>query len=177
MNKSKYLKKLYRKLYFFGKQERQSIVDYYSEIIDDAVENGKNEELAVAELEPPEVIASKYRKQRKEEWVNSGKKIPTWFWIALIVGSPLWIGLFAGVIGIIVGIACAILGICVGFVVGGLCSVVYGLIVLFTDFGLGLLELGSGIFIFALGLLIVVGVVTLCKKIIVKIKSLKETNK
>ena len=98
MNKSKYLKKLYHKLYFFGKEERQSIVDYYSEIIDDLTESGKTEEAAVSELEPPEVIASNYRQQRKTEWVESGKKVPAWFWVVLIAGSPILIGLWSGII-------------------------------------------------------------------------------
>ncbi len=177
MNKSKFLKKLYRKLYFFSKGERQSIVDYYSEIIDDLIENGKSEESAVYELESPEVIASNYRKQRKTEWIDSGKKIPTWFWVTLIAGAPIWIGLIAAIIGIVVGISCALIGVSVGFTVGGLVAAVYGVITIFTDFAFGLSTFGTGIFLFALGLLITLGIIWLLKKIIVKIKRLKEINK
>lgn len=177
MNKSKFLKKLYRKLCFFGKDERQTIVDYYSEIIDDLIENGKNEESAISELEPPEVIASNYRKQRKTEWIDSGKKISAWFWVALIAGLPIWIGIIAAIIGIVVGISCACIGVSVGFTVGGLAIAVYGLITIFTDFAVGLSTFGTGIFLFALGLLITIGIIWLLKKIIAKIKRLKEINK
>ncbi len=177
MNKSKFLKKLYRKLYFFSKDERRSIVDYYSEIIDDLIENGKSEESAVSEFEPPEVIASNYRKQRKTEWIDSGKKIPTWFWIVLIAGSPILIGLLVGAIGIVFGILGAVLGVTIGFTVGGLAAAVYGLITIFTDFAFGLSTFGTGLFLCALGLLIIIGVVTLSKKIIAKIKYSKEINK
>lgn len=177
MNKSKFLKKLYRKLYFFGKDERQAIVDYYSEIIDDLIENGKSEESAISELDSPEVIASNYRKQRKTEWIDSGKKISAWFWVALIVGSPIWIGIIAAIIGIVVGISCACIGVSVGFTVGGLVIAVYGLITIFTDFAFGLSTFGTGIFLFALGLLITIGIIWLLKKIIAKIKRFKEINK
>lgn len=177
MNKSKFLKKLYRKLYFFNKDERQSIVDYYSEIIDDLIENGKSEEVAVLELEPPEVIASNYRKQRRTEWIDSGKKIPTWFWATLIAGAPIWLGLIAASIGIVVGIFCAVLGVTVGFTVGGLVATIYGVITIFTDFAFGLSTFGTGMFLCALGLLITVGIISLLKKIIAKIKRLKEINK
>lgn len=177
MNKSKYLKKLYRKLYFFDKNERQSIVDYYAEIIDDLMESGKTEESAVSELEPPEVIASNYRKQRKTEWTESGKKIPALFWIVLIAGSPILIGLLGAAIGIVVGISCAVLGVTVGFTVGGFATAVYGLITMFTDFAFGLSTFGTGLFLCGLGLLVTIGIISLSKKIIAKIKHSKEINK
>lgn len=177
MNKTKYLKKLYRKVYFVSKEERQSIVDYYSEIIDDLMENGKSEESAVSELESPEVIASNYRKQQKNERVESEKQIPTWFWIALIAGSPIWLGLLCAAIGIVVGISCAVLGVSVGFTIGGLFAAIYGLITMFTDFAFGLSMFGTGLFLCALGLLVTIGIISLSKKIITKIKHSKEINK
>lgn len=177
MNKSKYLKKLYRKLYFFGRDERKSIVDYYSEIIDDAIESGKTEELAVSELESPEIIARKYRKQRKTEWENAGKKIPTWFWVVLLVGSPVWLALFVSVLAVVIAVVAAVFAVIVGFTVGGIVFVISGIVNMFLDFSLGLAKLGTGIFVFALGSLIAIGSHILLKKIIKRIKSYKELNK
>ena len=54
MNKKQYLKRLERALKNAPRRDREQYLDYYSELIDDAIENGRRERDIVAELESPD---------------------------------------------------------------------------------------------------------------------------
>lgn len=56
MNKTDFLEKLKKGLAPISGNERQSVLDYYDEMISDRIENGKTEEEAVAELGSPESV-------------------------------------------------------------------------------------------------------------------------
>lgn len=56
MNKTDFLENLKKGLGSISGNERQSVLDYYDEMISDGVENGKTEEEAVAELGSPESV-------------------------------------------------------------------------------------------------------------------------
>lgn len=56
MNKTDFLENLKKRLGSISGNERQSVLDYYDEMISDGVENGKTEEEAVAELGSPESV-------------------------------------------------------------------------------------------------------------------------
>lgn len=56
MNKIDFLEKLKKGLAPISGNERQSVLDYYDEMISDRIENGKTEEEAVAELGSPESV-------------------------------------------------------------------------------------------------------------------------
>lgn len=56
MNKTDFLEKLKKGLAPISGSERQSVLDYYDEMISDRIENGKTEEEAVAELGSPESV-------------------------------------------------------------------------------------------------------------------------
>lgn len=57
MTKLKFLKKLSYELGCLEKREREKSLSYYSEIIDDRIENGLSEKLTVLEMEDISVIA------------------------------------------------------------------------------------------------------------------------
>lgn len=59
MNKNDYLKRLERALKNISKEERQRTLSYYSELIDDRIEEGIPEAQAVSGLETPEAVASR----------------------------------------------------------------------------------------------------------------------
>lgn len=56
MNKTDFFEKLKKGLAPISGNERQSVLDYYDEMISDRIENGKTEEEAVAELGSPESV-------------------------------------------------------------------------------------------------------------------------
>ena len=73
--------------------------------------------------------------------------------------AGLIVGLLAGAFGLVVGLFAA----CAGLVVGGVGATVYGVIMLFSEFGYGLACAGGGICSFALGALAAIGLFKLCK--------------
>ena len=64
MNKKQYLKRLERALKNAPRRDREQYLDYYSELIDDAIENGRRERDIVAELESPETVAEQWLMER-----------------------------------------------------------------------------------------------------------------
>ena len=161
MVRKEFNKRLRKSLKGLNKQERQEVIDYYNEMIDDSIESGKTEEQAIEELGSPEDLAKKilsenYPVEPISADKGSGKKKksglkPLWI-LLIIIGSPLWLGLAIGAAGLIVGL-----------VVGGVGATVYGVIMLFIEFGYGLAFLGGGICSFALGALAAIGLFKLCK--------------
>ena len=59
MVRKKFDKRLIKSLKGLSRQERQEVIDYYNEMIDDSIESGKTEEQAIEELGSPEDLAKK----------------------------------------------------------------------------------------------------------------------
>lgn len=59
MNKNEYMKRLEKALSGVPREERERTLSYYSELIDDRVEEGIDEQRVVSELEAPEAVASR----------------------------------------------------------------------------------------------------------------------
>lgn len=181
MVRKEFNKRLRKSLKGLSRQERQEVIDYYNEMIDDSIESGKTEQEAIAELGSPEDLAKKilsenYPVEPISADKGSGNKKksslkPLWI-VLIIIGSPLWLGLAIGAAGLIVGLLAGALGLvvglfaaCAGLVVGGVGATVYGVIMLFSEFGYGLACAGGGICSFALGALTAIGLFKLCKRI------------
>lgn len=90
MNKTDFLEKLKKGLAPISGNERQSVLDYYDEMISDRIENGKTEEEAVAELGSPESVVEnilaefavsgeknmkKYEKTERKVGINGKSKL------------------------------------------------------------------------------------------------------
>jgi uncharacterized membrane protein len=108
MNKAEFLQRLESELSGIPEKERLEHINFYSEMIDDRVEEGFSEEDSVAQIGTVEHIVSQivtdkyYVKQS-----NSSKRcgsMPTWAIVLLIVGSPLWISIAAAVFAIIIAL-------------------------------------------------------------------------
>lgn len=179
MVRKKFDKKLRKSLKGLSRQERQEVIDYYNEMIDDSIESGKTEEQAIEELGSPEdlskkILSENYPVEPISADKGGGKKKksglkPLWI-LLIIIGSPLWLGLAIGAAGLIVGLLAGVLGLvvglfaaCAGLVVGGVGATVYGVIMLFIEFGYGLACAGGGICSFAFGALAAIGLFKLCK--------------
>lgn len=159
MTKKEYLRKLKNQLYFLNSEEKRSIVDYYREMIDDKIESGCAEEIAVGGLESPKTVADKVRKDRKAEGKSTGVKLDAPIIILLIVGSPLWLGLAIGALVVALVVPTVL-------VVSGAASCIAGIIELFRSVSIGATMIGSGLAAGALGCLAWVAVIWLIKKAI-----------
>ena len=179
MVRKKFDKRLRKSLKGLSRQERQEVIDYYNEMIDDSIESGKTEEQAIEELGSPEDLAKKilsenYPVEPISADKGSGKKKksglkPLWI-LLIIIGSPLWLSIAVVAFGVALGLLVCALGLvvglfaaCAGLVVGGVGATVYGVILLFIEFGYGLACAGGGICSFALGALAAIGLFKLCK--------------
>jgi len=113
MNKWEFLGKLESKLSHLPRQDVVERLHFYSEIIDDCVEEGLTEEEAVARIGSVDEIASQIAmdvpmvklKEKKTEQTKFEEKIPespkkgeksklrAWEIVLLCVGSPIWASL------------------------------------------------------------------------------------
>lgn len=84
MNKEAFLKKLRKSLSGLPPKEAEEQLSFYSEMIDDRMEEGLSEEeavLAVGPIEAP-VLPNK-----------TGRRLKTWEIVLLALGSPIWLAL------------------------------------------------------------------------------------
>ena len=103
MKKQEFLNQLKTRLWALSPADIQRSLDYYSEMIDDRLEDGLSEEEAVAALgdldeivkqimqempHPPAAIKKEQKQQRR---------IVPWVIVLLVLGSPVWIPLVASV--------------------------------------------------------------------------------
>lgn len=76
MNQEMYLRKLKRRIKSLPDNERQTILDFYREIIQDKIENGESEVQAVAELGDVNILAQKILMENvNRKPVNVGKTV------------------------------------------------------------------------------------------------------
>lgn len=106
MNKAEFLQTLDQRLKTLGESDRQRSVHYFSEIIEDRMEEGMSEEEAVADLESLDDIVEGILNEREEAESLAAlspktRRFPLWLTILLLVlGSPVWIPLLLTVISV-----------------------------------------------------------------------------
>lgn len=106
MNKFEFITALRAKLWSIPAEDRQRSVDYYSEMIDDRMEDGLSEEAAVAAIgdldeivknilaETPAAEPAKQTKKQK-------RKLSWWEILLLVLGSPVWVSLLIAVAAVV----------------------------------------------------------------------------
>lgn len=97
MNKQQFLDELKNRLNGMNEGDIQKSLEFYSEMIDDSIEDGMTEEQATASLgNINDIIAqikADYSDEKKSEKREAPPKpsVPVWAIILLIIGSPLWL--------------------------------------------------------------------------------------
>ena len=98
MDKQEFLSKLRAKLFGLPQKELEERLSFYSEMIDDRIEEGLSEETAVKELGTVDVVAgqiiaeiplSKLVKER----IKPKRALNVWEIVLLAIGSPIWLSL------------------------------------------------------------------------------------
>ena len=95
MDKQMFLKTLAEKLQGLPQSDIKKSLEYYSEIIDDRMEDGASEEEAVGAMESPEETARQILMEMSLPKVVKAKVRPLhplkpWELVLLILGSPVW---------------------------------------------------------------------------------------
>lgn len=122
MTKREFLEEL---LYEFRQYPREDIygfLDYYTEQIDDRVEEGMTEEEAVASLGSVQTIASQIKAELSR---SSGRntntyerkrgKLPAWAILLLVLGSPIWLSLLIAAGAVLFSVLIVIWSVVIAF--------------------------------------------------------------
>ena len=191
MNKSDFLVALSFKLKGLPEEDIEERIAFYSEMIDDRIEEGATEAEAVADIGSPEEIA----RQTIEEYplarlvkkkMKPKRRLRAWETVLLVLGSPVWlpllISVFAVVLALYVVLWTAIICLWatfasfVGAAFGGIAS---GIIFIIEGNVLsGAAMIGAGIFLAGLAIFVFFGcraatkgIILLTKKLALSIKN------
>lgn len=166
MNKAKYISELNKHLHKLSSDNRKKYLDFYSEIIDDRIEEGLSEEEATTALGTPEALARQiFEEAGLDPEQATKRKMKTWELILLIAGSPVWGSLAVAFFAVFIALyavlwcvdiclwaadlcfaACGFAGMAAGIALMATGHVPQGLFLL----GCGLFCVGVGIFWFFL---------------------------
>lgn len=148
MNKQEFLSRLRTGLCGVSKGEREERLTFYSEMIDDRIEEGLSEEEAVAAVGTVEdVLAQVDIEKGATQQINlsDGKKRNVFAATLLILGSPVWVSLFIAAFAVVLSLYVAVwAGVIVSlwaivvslwaaffsFVAGGFGGVIYGVVLI-----------------------------------------------
>ena len=180
MTEKEYLKELKRNLSALKRSDRNSLIEFYKEMIEDKIENGKTER------EAADVVAKRTLAEYgiDEEELSKQKKISGTTLALVIIGSPLWIPLAIAALAVVLAVAISILAViisiasaCIGVTLSSPFFLVMGIITAFSDAGTGLIAIGYGLSAAALGILAATGIYKLIAYIVKKIKEIIIRNK
>ncbi len=107
MKAKKWLKGLKKNLKTISFSEKQNVVGFYEELINDKIENGEDEEVVIANLGNPidvaEKISSENSDKKEKQQKSAIKSLPIWakcilYFFIITVGIPLFISWIAVVV-------------------------------------------------------------------------------
>ena len=191
MNKAEFLTALCERLHGLPDEDIGRSLDYYSEMIDDRVEDGMTEEEAVAAIGTVSEIANQIMMEVPlsklvKAKVKPDRTLRVWEVILLILGSPVWLPLLLALIIIIIAVYIVIWSVIVtlyaidfSFAAAAAAGIVSAFAyALSGSFAQGVLLLGEGLVFAGLSILlffgsnqVTKGVLWLSKNILLCIKS------
>lgn len=109
MNKQEFLSGLKAKLIGLPQDDIDERLSFYSEMIDDRVEEGLTEEQAICELGTIESIATQIMSEIPltklvREKVKPSRKLSVWEIVLLVLGSPIWLSILIALFAIVISI-------------------------------------------------------------------------
>ncbi len=190
MKKTEFLSLLRNHLEGLDAADLESSVEYYAEMIDDRIEEGLDEESAVASVGTPEEAAKEILKnipivKLVKNKVKTTKKPSATVIVLLILGAPLWIPLLISAFSVIlsvyislwvtvgslwsvpVSLGATALGIIIASIISGLINGIWAWMFLF---GAALILIGLSIFSGLGCVYLIKGMAFLTKKAFVGIK-------
>lgn len=120
MTKQEYLSAIRGKIRKMPADDIDKFMDYYSEMIDDRMEDGLSEEDAVADMDAPDdvvdqILADMPLTKLVKEKIKPSHRLKAWEIILLILGSPICAPLLLTAIVLIITMAVVILALLLSF--------------------------------------------------------------
>lgn len=190
MTKIQFLISLHERLAGLPRNEIEERLNFYSEMIEDRMEEGLSEDAAVAAVGSiddisAQILADVPLVKIAKEKIKPKRRMKAWEIVLLAVGSPIWASLLIAAIAVAVSVYAALLsviislwaifGALIGCAIGGIAAGVAYLCLGHKILGVALLGaalacLGLGIFSFYGVLAATKGIVSLTKRCILGIK-------
>ena len=109
MTKREFLDELKKGLLGIPEEDITRSIEFYSEMIDDRIEDGKTEEEAVAEIGTVKEVVSQILSEIPiskliKEKVKKRRKLGAFEIVLLVLGSPIWISLLAAAFAVILAV-------------------------------------------------------------------------
>ena len=109
MTKIEFIELLRVKLSGLPAQEVDERLDFYSEMIDDRIEEGKSEEEAIVELGSVDEVAEQIIAEIPltsiaKERIRPKKRLGAWEIVLLVLGSPIWLSLAIAAFAVILSL-------------------------------------------------------------------------
>ena len=175
MTKADFLRLLERALMQLSEEERQKNLEYYSELLDDMMEEGMTEAEATAKLGSPNQIAQSILQEMPLGKLVSTRMKPKSGWTPLaivlaVVGSPVWVPLLLATVAIVLAVFVSIwalgfaaVAVVLGLAVAVVATPIFAVRAAVMTLPLGLLLLGAGLVLLGLCVLGGMMAVELCK--------------
>lgn len=180
MNKTDFLEALKKGLKDYSSNEIAQYTDYYSEMIDDRIEEGLSEEEAVADVGTPEAAVAQIK---TENPITNRKKerapLKTWQIVLIAVGSPIWLSLLIAALSMVFSlfaiICSAIISLYAGAVSLAACGIagVLALIPMLINANVagGIMFVGIGLICAGLSIISFLGLNKLTKRLVSLLKN------
>lgn len=192
MNKEIFLNKLKVGLNGFDENEIEEILNFYSEMIDDKIENGLTEEKAIEEIgsvnDVLKQILSEYSLMKLvKKRIKPKRKLSPLEIVLLILGSPIWLSVLIAVFAIVFSayvviwsLVISVWAIELSLVVSSVALILLtilkicdiGIFTVIAFFGVALFCIGLSVFAFFGCMALTKAMITLTVKIVLLIKSL-----
>ncbi len=109
MNRCEFIFELNSRLSGLPEEDINKSLDYYSELIDDYIEDGKSEEEAVASLGSIDDIVSQIYTDTPLSKIVKAKVRPNralrvWEIILIVLGSPIWLSIMIAVLAVVLSV-------------------------------------------------------------------------
>ncbi len=109
MNKIDFICEMNSRLYGLPEEDVNKSIDYYCEIIEDSIEDGKSEEEAVEALGEIDEIVSQIMMDIPLSKIVKAKakperKLKAWEVIFLVLGSPIWLSLLIALFSVVLAV-------------------------------------------------------------------------
>lgn len=190
MNKKEFVEDLRKKLSGLSEKEIEEQLDFYSEMIDDRIEEGNSEEDAVKAVGSVNEIADRIKNDA--DFLEKAKKKPerrikAWEIVLLVLGSPIWLSLAIAAFSVIISLyaviwslVASLVWVWVSFAASALGAAVAGVVFAVTGNALsGIAMIGASLFLAGTAIFLffgckgsIKGCIVMTKKTVLKIVKL-----
>ena len=185
MNKQEFLSELRKNLSGLPEDDIEERLTFYSEMLDDRMEDGLTEEEAVNDIGTvdeltAQIIADIPLTKLVKERITPKKKLSVWAIILIVLGFPVWFPILIAAFAVIFSLYVSILAVIISlwavfasFAASGLSCIITGIVLAFGGKGLtGIASLCAGFVLAGLSIFLFFGCKAATKGILILTKKL-----